>query len=132
MFDKYVQKVGLNFNDRLYDFSDNDVFVDINLNNNFAIIDKQSSGLFSYEYEILIKSTEGKSENLYILDADLPKYLVSNDNIMALNFGNEIQIVNQNGWMLKKYTSTKQINNIVLGNNILGIIYKNRIEIIEF
>ena len=132
MFDKYVQKVGLNFNDRLYDFFFFFVFVDINLNNNFAIIDKQSSGLFSYEYEILIKSTEGKSENLYILDADLPKYLVSNDNIMALNFGNEIQIVNQNGWMLKKYTSTKQINNIVLGNNILGIIYKNRIEIIEF
>lgn len=132
MFDKYVQKVGLDNNSRLYDFQDKDVFIDINLKNNIAIIDKQSSGLFSYEYEILIKNADGKSENLYVLDSDLPKSLVSNNNYMALNFGNEIQIVNLNGWMIKKYTSNKQISNIVLGDSILGIIYKNRIEIIDF
>ena len=132
MFDKYVQKVGLDNNSRLYDFQDKDVFIDINLKNNIAIIDKQSSGLFSYEYEILIKNADGTSENLYVLDSDLPKSLVSNNNYMALNFGNEIQIVNLNGWMIKKYTSNKQISNIVLGDSILGIIYKNRIEIIDF
>ena len=132
MFDKYVQKIGLDYNERLYTFLDKDVFADINLKNNFAIIDKQSSGLFSYEYEIIIKSTEGKSENLFILDSDLPKSLVANDSVMALNFGNEIQIANLNGWLIKKYTSNKQISNIVLGTNILGIIYKNRIEILDF
>lgn len=132
MFDNYIQKVKINGNEKLYEFSDKDVFVDINLKNYVAIVDKQSSGLFSYEYEILIKNTESKSENLYILDSDLPKSIVSNGNIMALNYGNEIEIVNTNGWMLKSYTSNKQISDMVLGENILGVVFKNKIEIIDF
>lgn len=132
MFDNYVQKVTTNSNERLYDFSNNDVFVDISLKDSIAVIDKQSSGLFSYEYEITIKNINNKSENLYILNSDLPKTLFSSGNVMALNLGNEVQIVDSNGWMLKKYTSGKQISNIVLGDNIAGVIYKNRIEIIDF
>lgn len=132
MFDKYIQKVGIDSNERIYDFSDKDIFADIHLKNNIATITKQSSGLFSYEYEILIKSIESKSENLYILNNGLPKSLVTNNSVMALNFGNEIQIVNSNGWMIKKYTSNKQISNIILGDSILGIVYKNRIEVIDF
>jgi len=132
MFDKYIQKVGIDNSERLYDISDKDIFADIHLKNNITTINKQSSGLFSYEYEVLIKSIDSKSENLYILNNGLPKSLVANNSVMALNFGNEVQIVNSSGWLVKKYTSNKQISNIVLGDNILGIVYKNRIEIINF
>ena len=61
MFNNYIQKVTTDSNERLYDFTNNDVFVDINLKDGFAVLDKQSSGLFSYEYEIKVKSTNGKS-----------------------------------------------------------------------
>lgn len=131
-FSSYVQKVGPDSNERLYDITSNDLFVDINLKNYIAIIDKQSSGLFSYEYEVTIKSVSSSSENLYILNSDLPKSLLVSGNNLALNLGNEIQIINSNGWLLKKYTSSKQITNIVLGNSIAGIVYKNKIEIINF
>ena len=78
-----------------------------------------------------IKDTNSKSESLYILNNDLPKSMSTSDNKMALNLGNEVQIVDTNGWLLKKYTSTKQIDKIVLGDSIAGVVYKNKIEIID-
>lgn len=131
MFNSYVQKVTPDSNERIYDITNNDVFVDINLKDAIAIIDKQSSGLFSYEYEVKIKNPNNSQESLYILNSDLPKSMLVSGNQMALNLGNEVQIVNSNGWLLKKYTSSKQINDIVLGNSIAGIVYKNKIEIIN-
>ena len=131
MFDSYVQKVGLDSNERLYEITDEDVFVDINLKDGYTVINKQSSGLFQYEYEMKIKDTNSKSESLYILNNDLPKSMITSDNKMALNLGNEVQIVDTNGWLLKKYTSTKQIDKIVLGDSIAGVVYKNKIEIID-
>ena len=131
MFNSYVQKVTLQSNERLYDITENDLFVDINLNDNIAVVDKQSSGLFSYEYEVIMKNTNNKSESLYILDSDLPRTIATSGNNVALNLGNEVQIVNTNGWLLKRYTSSKQIKEIVVGDSIAGIIYKNKIEIVD-
>jgi len=132
MFNGYVQNVGIDSNERIYEMTDNDMFVDINLKDTIAIIDKQSSGLFSYEYEMLLKSTNSKLESLYILDSDLPKKVEMCGNNIALNLGNEIRIVNaSNGRLIKKYISNSQIKNLVIGETIAGVIYKNKIEIIE-
>ena len=131
MFNSYVQKVSLDSNERLYDIIADDIFVDTNLSEGFVVVDKQSSGFFSYEYELTIKSTTNKTENLYILNSDLPKTINVSGNIMALNLGNEVQIINSNGWLLKKYISGKQISNVVVGDTIVGIVYKNKIEIIN-
>ena len=131
IFNTYIQEVTPNSNKRIYDINTNDLFIDISLKDSIAIIDKQSSGLFSYEYEVIIKNTNTSSEGLYILNSDLPKSLLVSGNNIALNLGNEVQIINSNGWLLKKYTSSKQISNIVLGDSIAGIVYKNKIEIIN-
>lgn len=131
MFNSYIQKVGTDSNERIYDITNNDLFVDINLKDTIAIIDKQSSGLFSYEYEITIKNSSNKSESLYILNSDLPKTMSVSGNNMALNLGNEVQIINSNGWLLKKYTSSNQIKSLVIGDSIAGVVYKNKIEIIN-
>ena len=131
MFNGYVQKVGISSNERIYDMTDNDMFVDINLKDSIAVIDKQSSGLFSYEFEMLLKSTNSKSESLYILDSDLPKIMSASGDYFALDLGNEIRIVSSKGWLIKKYTSNNQIKNIVIGDSIAGVIYKNKIEIID-
>lgn len=131
MFNEYIQKITIDSNERLYDITTNDLFVDINMKDNIAIVKKQSSGLFSYEYEMLIKNAESKIENLYILDSDLPKTMYVSGNNIGLNLGNEVQIVGSNAWLLKKYTSSKQIKSLVVGDSIAGIIYKNKIEIIN-
>ena len=131
MFNDYIQKIRIGSNEKVYEFNTNDLFIDINLKNNIAIVDKQSSGLFSYEYEIVIKNADNKLESLYILNSDLPKTISTSGNNIALNIGNEVQIVNTSGWLLKKYTSSKQIKGLVIGDSIAGIIYKNKIEIIS-
>lgn len=132
MFNSYIQKVTTDSNERLYDITGNDLFIDINLKEGVAIIDKQSSGLFSYEYEMTIKNPHTKSDSLFILDSDLPKTISVSGNVMALNLGNEVKIVNSSGWPLKNYTSSKQIKGLVVGDSIAGIIYKNKIEIVKF
>ena len=131
MFNTYIQKVTSVDNTRLYDFTIDDLYVDIDLDSGVAVIDKQSSGLFSYEYEVKVKSINSKAESLYILNSDLPKSVIVSGELMAFNLGNEVRIVSQFGWLQKKYTSSKQIKNVVLGNSIAGIVYKNKIEIIE-
>ncbi len=131
MFNSYIQKVMPTTDERIYDFSEDDLFVDVDLTSGIAVIDKQSSGLFSYEYEMKVKSINSKAESLYILNSDLPKSMVASGKLMAFNLGNEVRIVNQSGWLEKKYTSSKQITNVVLGDDLAGIVYKNKIEIIE-
>lgn len=131
MFNSYIQKVSTTSNERLYDIISDDIFIDINLKDGLAVIDKLSSGLFSYEYELTIKSTTNKTENLYILNSNLPKTMDTSGDIMALNLGNEVEIINSNGWLLKKYVSSKQISKVVVGDTIAGIVYKNKIETID-
>ncbi len=131
MFNSYIQKVTLNSNERLYDISSDDLFIDINLTDSVAVVDKQSSGLFSYEYEINIINSVNKTASLYILDSDLPRTINVSGNNIALNLGNEVQIIGKNGWLLKKYVSSKQITGLVIGDSIAGILYKNKIEIIN-
>ena len=131
MFNTYVQKVSEKANERLYDLEDNIIFFDINLKNNMAMIEKQSSGMFSYAYQMRVKSTQSKAESLYILNNSMPKSVICYQNYIGINFGNEVQIVNTNGWLVKKYTAEKEIKSLVLGNSIAGIVYKDRIEIIS-
>lgn len=131
MFNTYIQKVSTKDNERVYEFTNDDLFVDIDLKSGVAVIDKQSSGLFSYEYEVKVKSINSKAESLYILNSDLPRSMIVKDDLMAFNLGNEVRIVSSSGWLQKKYVSSKQINDIVLGDSVAGVVYKNKIEIIE-
>lgn len=131
MFNKYIQKVGTEKSERLLDFDNNSLFVDINLGDSVAIVKKQSSGLFSYEYEMQIKSTIGNSENLYILDSNVPKDLLISGNIIGIDLGTEVRIVNSKGILLKKYKSNQEIKGLAIGDNIAGIIYKDKIELIN-
>lgn len=131
MFNKYIQKVGTDDNDRVLEFDNNSLFVDINLKDAVAVVKKQSSGLFSYEYEISIKSTTGAGESLYILDSSVPKEILISGNIIGIDVGTEVRIVNSKGILLKKYKSKQEIKGLVIGEGIAGIIYKDKIELIN-
>lgn len=131
MFNSYVQKVSTDSNERLIDIDDNALFLDINLENYIAIVEKQSSGLFSYEYEMKLKNTSSTSENLYILDSDVPKNVIVSGNRIGFDLGTEVQIVSSNGLLLKTYKSKQEIKNLVIGDSIAGVIYKDKIELIN-
>lgn len=131
MFSNYIQKVNHNENERILDFNENTLFADIYTKNSLVIFEKQSSGLLTNEYQIRIINLSTKKETLYFEDLSLIKSLKTSGDNIVLNFINSVQVLTKKGWLSKKYTSTKEIKDIIVAEQIVGIIYKDKIEIID-
>lgn len=131
VFSNYVQKVNHNGNERVVDFNENTLFADIYTKNSLVLFEKQSAGIFSSEYQIRIINLSSKKESLYFENLKLIKSLKTSGENIVLNFVNSVQVLTKKGWLSKKYTSTKEIKDIVVSEKIVGIVYKDKIEIIE-
>lgn len=131
VFSNYVQKVNHNGNERVVDFNENTLFADIYAKNSLVIFEKQSSNLLTSEYQIRIINLSTKKESLYFENLRLIKTLKTSGENIVLNFVNSVQILTKKGWLSKKYTSTKEIKDILVSEYIVGIVYKDKIEIIE-
>lgn len=105
-------------------------FSDINLKNSFTVASTISSG-FSSKTNIDIYNIQNTSPATYSIDGDIKSVYAYNEKI-AINTGSEIHFIGLNGWLIKKYNSPSEINNIVLGDNIAGVVYKDKIEIVPF
>ena len=72
-----------------------------------------------------------KKLNTYEIENSVKK-LYSDYNVACLDMGNEIRIVNTKGWLVKTITTEQQsTKDILIGNSIIGIVYKDRIEIVK-
>ena len=77
-----------------------------------------------------IINTDSKSIKQYTADS-IAKELYTYGNIMALNLGTEIEFINTDGWLVKRYVANQEITNIVVSDNLAGIIYRDKIEIVN-
>ena len=59
------------------------------------------------------------------------KEIYTSNNIIALNLGSEVEFINTGGWLVKRYVAEQEVTNIVLSNSIAGIVYRDKIEIIN-
>ena len=129
-YDNTIYKLKDGNAQKLLDIDNKTLFIDINLSEYICSIIENSSGILSNEYELKIINPENQKENSYLLES-MPKNLYCNNDIIALNMGNEIEFINHNAWVLKSFSSKQSFKDIVLGNNVAGVIYKDRIEIIS-
>lgn len=129
-FSNSIYQIENNISKKIYDITDENPFVNIDTKNYLSIIERESSGLFSYEYKLKLKSVGSSNEYIYFLDNGLPKSTIANKNYIVLNYGSQASIVNKNGSLKKSYISSQQIKDIILGSHICGIVYKDKIEII--
>ncbi|MCI8470253.1 MAG: hypothetical protein HFJ35_01965 [Clostridia bacterium] len=106
------------------------IFQSIELTNHVMGIEEKSSGLFTADSVVNIIDTENKSTKEYTVNA-VTKDIYICSNIIALNLGTEIEFINTDGWLVKRYLAKQEITNIVVSENIAGIIYRDRIEIIN-
>lgn len=132
MYDDSIVRYSEKEEKQIFKIQKENIFVDINAKNKIVSFMKESSGLFSFKYKVMITDTESEKENIYILNTSIPKKVISNKNVIGMNFGTQVKIINTNGWLLKEYKSTKQIKDLVLGKSIAGVVYKDKIEIINF
>ena len=107
----------------------NHEFIDINLKNNLIYTTNNYSN-FNNVSSINIFNVNNKSKNIYELKGSI-KSIYTNNQKIAVNTGSEIHFIGLNGWLIKKYDSYGEIHNIILGDSIAGIIYKDNIKIVE-
>ncbi len=106
------------------------IFQSINLSNNICSIEEKSSGLFTADSLVNIINVGSKEEKQYTADS-IAKEMYTYGNIIALNLGTEVEFINTDGWLVKRYVANQEITNIVVSDNIAGIIYRDKIEMIN-
>ena len=110
---------------------DNNItFSDIELSSNAYRIIEKSAGLFKSNSTVEIYNTTSKKQNIYNFNG-VAKKVYSYGNIIAIDLGSEVLFINMNGWLIKKYNSAQDIKNIVLTDNLAGIVYRDKIEFIS-
>ena len=105
-------------------------FMSVDLNNSSVHIEEEMTGVFKTNSHVKITNTQNGEENSYNIN-DVPKEMYAKDNIIAVNTGTEVYFLNANGWLVKKYTTRQEVTNIMFSNNLAGLVYKDKIVIIN-
>ena len=71
-----------------------------------------------------------QKETTYTMEG-IAKSVASHDNIIAVNLGSEVHFINTNGWLVKRYISSQEVRNIVICDGLAGIIYRDKIELVN-
>lgn len=128
-FDSYVLKMDEYSSQKIYEKDDLTAYVDVNINSGFVRVDKEESSVFKSDYRLKIKGADN-SEKVYIIEGSLKSLKAKND-LIALNLGKEVQFVDKNGWLKKKFVSSKEIKDVLISSQIAAIVYKDKISIIN-
>ena len=105
-------------------------YMDINLKNTVVNIENKQKGILNTQTQVIFKNINNKTESLYTLDGITNNLDSCGDNI-AINVGDEVHFVNTSGWLVKRYKANKEITNIVIGENIAGVVYRDKVDIIS-
>lgn len=106
------------------------IFQSVEIENNAVSVEEKSSGLFTANSEVSIVSTENKETKTYTAES-VAKEIVTYGNKIALNLGTEVEFISTDGWLVKRYIASQEITNIVMSNTIAGIVYRDKIEIVN-
>ena len=102
----------------------------INLKNHFATIQEESSGIFSANSVINIINVDSRNTQQYTVETSVKEMYTKGD-IIALNLGTEVEFINTSGWLVKRYVAHQEVSNVTVSDNIAGIIYRDKVEIIN-
>lgn len=132
MYDKYIDIIKNKSVTKVFDYTSEDVlFAGINLNSKIIKVLRKSKGFLGKEFQMKIIDTNNPSNEIVYEIEQNPKGIYVSDNIICINLGTEVLFVNSTGWLMKRYKSSQEVQNIVFNSNIAGIISKNRIELIS-
>ncbi len=126
MYDNEIKRIYKEQNETIVSFPENKItFANIKLNNYIIYTTEKSNNT-----QVTLTNVVTQKENIYITGG-ATKSIRTHENHIALNLGSEIHFITTNGWLTKKYTSKKEVKDIILGEKIAGIIYKDKIEVVN-
>lgn len=106
------------------------IFQSIELEDNIVSIEEKSSGLFTADSLVNIINVDNKNVKEYIAES-VTKEVYTYGNIIALNLGTEIEFINTEGWLVKRYIANQEITDVVISDSLAGIIYRDKVELIN-
>lgn len=132
MFDNSIQVIENNTTKTILDLTEskNISFAGIDLYDSSFRTIEESSGLFSANTKVEIVNVNNEKKNIYTVKG-VAKSVRTYGNVIALNLGTEIEFIDTNGWLIKRYNSSSEVKDIILGDGLAGITYKDRIELIS-
>lgn len=102
----------------------------ITLDNHIYRAMEVTSGLFKADTVTQIYNTSTAKVVEYTVSG-VAKRIYSNNSIIAINLGQEIDFIDTKGLLIKRYISYSDIQDITIGNSLAGIVYKDRVDIIN-
>lgn len=130
MFDNKVDLIKDNQESTLLEFDVDTLFANINAGKEIISTKQIHNAELSVQTETTIINTVNNRQSQYIIE-DIPKEILTNTNTIAINTGMEAYFVSNNGWLKNKYVAKQEIKEIILGSDIAGIVYNNKINIIK-
>jgi len=109
---------------------DNTAFIGANLSKSYFKVKETTYGLNNQNSDVEIYNTSNNKMSKYNIKG-IAKNVYSKDGVIAVNLGTEAYFIGENGWLIKKYTSSQEIKDIVISKNIAGIIYRNKITFVN-
>ena len=106
-------------------------FIGINLGKSYVKLSEDKFGINNQNSNIEIHNTTNKNSCSYTIPG-IAKAVCGKGDVIAVNLGSEAYFLNENGWLIKKYSSSQEIRDIVISNNVAGIIYRNKIVFLSF
>ena len=130
----YTDKITIIEDDQETNLVDNKdkkvIFQSVELTNNAVSVEEQSSGLFTANSQVNIINVDNKQTKTYTAES-VTKEIITYGNKIALNLGTEVEFINTDGWLIKRYVANQEITKIVMSDNMAGIIYRDKIEIVN-
>lgn len=123
IYDEHIEIIKDGTNSNISDFSNEDILF-VELNNKIIKIIKENS-------KIYLQVIDSSPENTKEYEIFEPKEICVSDNVVAINLGSEVLFYNNSGWLIKRYYASQEINKIVLCDNLAGIVYNDKIELVS-
>ena len=109
---------------KLEEIKNETTFASINLDGFYAIINNGE------DCQLQSCNVISGKKSTYIIN-DNVKSMYTNKNVIAINTGNKVEFIDTNGWLIKRFIPTQNFKQIVIGDHLIIIIYKGKVEIIE-
>lgn len=112
---------------KIFEITDSISFAEIDFDDYVCNIDENTK---EGKYVLNIYNLNSSNQGTYFIDETIKK-INGNGHICAINLGNQVEFVNMSGWLVKRFTPKQNIKEILLGDQICAIVYKDRIEILK-
>ncbi|MBR1653752.1 MAG: hypothetical protein IJ690_02190 [Clostridia bacterium] len=105
-------------------------FSGINLSKSYFKVIEDKFGINNQKSNVEIYNTSSNKSSTYSMNG-IAKEVYTKDGVIAVNMGTEAYFIKENGYLIKKLTTTQEIRGIVISNNIAGIIYRNKVQFLS-